>query len=252
MTNRPATALFATALFTASFLGTITLPAYAQENIMSEKNVATIIVSGEGEVQTAPDMAILDLTVLREAKTAREAMTENNKAMSQVLNAMKEAGIAERDLQTSGINIQPNYTYPNEKNELKAPQIVGYNVSNGLTVRVRDLDKVGSLLDKSIDLGVNQGGGLRFINDEPAALLMEARKRAIADALLKAKVLTEAAGVKTGRILEINEVSNSPHPMPMYRSKMVAMAADMPESVPVSAGENSYNISVTVKFEIDQ
>lgn len=253
MTNRTATALFASAFLAVSMASIVSQPAFAQEkNVSQQQQQAFIVVTGEGEVQAAPDMAILDLTVLREGKTARDAMTDNNKAMSKVLAAMKEAGIAERDLQTSGVNIQPTYVYPNEKNGLKAPEITGYTVSNALTVRIRDLTKVGDLLDKSIDLGVNQSGGLRFINDNPSEILMEARKKAMVNAMEKAKVLTETAGAKLGNVLEINEESNSPAPRPYYRAKMVAMAAEAADnSVPVSSGENSYNINVTVKFAIN-
>ena len=253
MINRKTAALFASAFIAVSFASALSQPAFAQEKNVSEKQQAFIMVTGEGEVQAAPDMAILDLTVLREAKTAREAMTDNNKAMTQVLAAMKDAGIEDRDLQTSGVNIQPTYTYPSDKNGLKAPKIIGYSVTNGLTVRVRDLNKVGDLLDKSIDLGVNQSGGLRFINDDPSKQLTDARKKAMENALEKAKVLTETAGAKLGRVLEISEYSNSPRPIAMARSKMVAMSAEAAgDSVPVSAGENSYNVNVNVKFEITQ
>ncbi|MCF7645163.1 SIMPL domain-containing protein [Bacillus subtilis] len=253
MTHRKTAALLASAFIAVSMAGALSQPAFAQEKNVSEKQQTFVVVTGEGEVQAAPDMAILDLSVLREAKTAREALTDNNKAMSKVLGAMKEAGIEDRDLQTSGVNIQPTYTYPNDKNGLKAPKIIGYNVTNGLTVRVRDLNKVGDLLDKSIDLGVNQSGGLRFVNDDPSKALMDARKKAMENAMEKAKILTETAGAKVGRVLEITEYVNNGRPMPMARTKMIAIAAEpASDSVPLSAGENSYNVNVTVKFEITQ
>lgn len=253
MTHRKTAALLASAFIAVSMAGALSQPAFAQEKNVSEKQQTFVVVTGEGEVQAAPDMAILDLSVLREAKTAREALTDNNKAMSKVLGAMKEAGIEDRDLQTSGVNIQPTYTYPNDKNGLKAPKIIGYNVTNGLTVRVRDLNKVGDLLDKSIDLGVNQSGGLRFVNDDPSKALMDARKKAMENSMEKAKILTETAGAKVGRVLEITEYVNNGRPMPMARTKMIAMAAEpASDSVPLSAGENSYNVNVTVKFEITQ
>jgi uncharacterized protein YggE len=253
MTHRKTAALLASAFIAVSMAGALSQPAFAQEKNVSEKQQTFVVVTGEGEVQAAPDMAILDLSVLREAKTAREALTDNNKAMSKVLGAMKEAGIEDRDLQTSGVNIQPTYTYPNDKNGLKAPKIIGYNVTNGLTVRVRDLNKVGDLLDKSIDLGVNQSGGLRFVNDDPSKALMDARKKAMENAMEKAKIMTETAGAKVGRVLEITEYVNNGRPMPMARTKMIAMAAEpASDSVPLSAGENSYNVNVTVKFEITQ
>src|SRR5690606_17472349 len=99
------------------------------------------------------------------------------------------------------------YIYPDDKNGLTEPTITNYSVSNSLMVRVRDLSKLGSVLDESVTLGVNQGGDVSFINDDPAETIKEARKRAVADAIAKAKTLAEAAGVEIGRVVEINEQS---------------------------------------------
>jgi len=210
-----------------------------------------IVVTGEGEAAAAPDMAIISMVVLQEKPTAREALTANNEAMAKVLDAMKKAGIAERDLQTSGFSIDPRYVYPDNKDNTQppeAPKIVGYAVSNSLTVRVRDLKKVGEILDQSVTLGVNQGGNLTFTNDKPDAILEEARKKAVASAIAKAKTLTEAAGVGLGKVIEISEQSFNPSPMPIGRAKM--MAAAPADSVPVAAGENTYNVNVNVTFEL--
>ncbi|WP_271894833.1 SIMPL domain-containing protein [Candidatus Phyllobacterium onerii] len=210
-----------------------------------------IAVTGEGQAALAPDMALVSMVVLQEKPTAREALTANNEAMAKVLDAMKKAGIAERDLQTSGFNIEPRYVYPDNKDNTQppeAPKIVGYAVSNSLTVRVRDLKKVGDILDQSVTLGVNQGGNLIFTNDKPEAIVEEARKNAVANAMAKAKTLTEAAGVGLGKVLEISEQSYSPRPMPMGQAKM--MAAAPADSVPVAAGENTYNVNVNVTFEL--
>jgi len=246
--NNRATTLLATSFSAIMLAGALTLPALAQENQMT-KQPARIAVTGEGTMTASPDMAILNLSVLREAKTAREAMTANNEAMAKVLEAMKKAGIEDRDLQTGGINIQPRYVYPDDKNGLKEPSITGYTVSNSLTVRVRDLAKVGNVLDESVTLGVNQGGDLNFVN--PSATINEARKRAVADAIAKAKTLADAASVTLGRVVEINEQSRPPMPMPIARAQFKTMAAAAPEdAVPVAAGENSYNVSVNVVFEI--
>lgn len=211
-----------------------------------------IVVTGEGQAASAPDMAIISLVVLQEKPTAREALTANNEAMAKVLDAMKKAGIAERDLQTSGFNIEPRYVYPDNKDNTQppeAPKIVGYAVSNSLTVRVRDLKKVGDILDQSVTLGVNQGGNLTFTNDKPEAIVEEARKNAVANALAMAKTLTEAAGVGLGKVIEISEQSYSPRPMPMGQAKM--MAAAPADSVPVATGENTYNVNVNVTFELN-
>jgi len=210
-----------------------------------------IVVTGEGQAASAPDMAIVSMVVLQEKPTAREALTANNEAMAKVLDAMKKAGIAERDLQTSGFNIEPRYVYPDNKDNTQppeAPKIVGYAVSNSLTVRVRDLKKVGDILDQSVTLGVNQGGNLTFTNDKPEAIVEEARKNAVANALAKAKTLTEAAGVGLGKVIEISEQSYSPRPMPMGQAKM--MAAAPADSVPIATGENTYNVNVNVTFEL--
>jgi uncharacterized protein len=210
-----------------------------------------ITVTGEGQASAAPDMAVLSLVVLQEKPTAREALTANNEAMAKVLDAMKKAGIAERDLQTSGFSIDPRYVYPDNKDNTQppeAPKIVGYAVSNSLTVRVRDLKKVGDILDQSVTLGVNQGGNLTFTNDKPESVVEEARKKAVANAMAKAKTLTEAAGVSLGKVVEISEQSYSPRPMPMGQAKM--MTAAPADSVPVATGENTYNVNVNVTFEL--
>ncbi len=245
-------ASFSAIMLAGIFAGAMALRAAAQEASMSDmsKHPARIVVTGEGKATAAPDTAILDLTVLRDAKTAREALTANNDAMSKVLDAMKKSGIADRDLQTGSIVIQPQYVYPNEKNGLKAPSITGYSVSNSLTVRVRDLSKVGDVLDQSVTLGVNQGGNLTFINDDPAAIINEARRRAVADAINKAKTLADSAGVGLGRVIEISEESHPP--MPIARAQFKALAAAPQDSVPVAAGENSYNVNVNITFEIKQ
>lgn len=217
------------------------------------ERLSTINVMGEGKVAIAPDIAAISVGVVREAKTARAALTANNNAMAKVLDAMKAQGIASKDLQTSGFNISPRYYYPpREKNhQQKPPKIVGYTVSNNLSVRIRDLKKVGEVLDQVVTLGVNSGGNIQFLNDNPKQVLKQARKAAMADAIEKAKTLADAAGVSLGKILEISENSRSPRPMPMARGKFAAEAM-MADSVPVASGENTYHVTVNVNWEIDQ
>lgn len=214
--------------------------------------IPQISVSAIGEADIAPDMAVIHLSVLREADTARQALDANNAAMARVLAAMQAEGIEERDLQTSNFNIQPRFVYPEASDGVRPPpRIVGYQVSNALTVRVRDLDRLGAILDQSVTLGVNQGGGIMFTNDDPAAALAEARAQAMTNAIAKAKTLTEAAGIGLGRILSISEQSSRPQPIPMARAEM-ALAAAPAADVPVAAGENSYRVHVNVTFELDQ
>lgn len=230
----------------ASFLAV--LPAAAQEDAASRPKIT---VTGEGEARVSPDMAVIQIAVLREAETAREAMDANNQAMTAVIEALKEAGIEARDLQTSGLSINPQYVYPNDNNGEQKPRIVGYQVTNGLTIRVRDLDKVGEILDRSVSLGVNQGGNITFTNDDPSKALNDARKSAVQDAISKAQTLAEAAGVSLGNVVEISEQMGPPPPRPLG-AKMMRMEAAADSAVPVEAGENTYDIRVNVTFEINQ
>lgn len=213
---------------------------------------ARILVTGQGSVDVAPDMAILALTVTREAATAREALDANSSAMKDVLAAMKAEGIDARDLQTSGFSIQPKYVYPQQRasTDRQPPRIVGYTVRNSLTVRVRDIASLGQILDKSVTLGVNEGGNISFTNDDPSAAVTQARVLAMKDAMAKAGTLAEAGGVKVGKLLEISEQSFNPRPMPMARAeRSMAMSSD---AVPVATGENTYTVSVNVTYAIEQ
>lgn len=233
------------ALVTASalVLSGALAPAHAQ-------STPTIQVTGQGETAVAPDMAVLSLTVMREAETARAALDEANQAMREVIAAMKEKGIEDRDLQTSGLSINPRYVYP-DRGEDRTPRIVGYQVSNSLTVRVREIEMVGEVLDLSVTMGVNQGGGIVLTNDDTAAVLEEARKAAVENARAKAETLAEAAGVRLGRVMSIDEQARQPEARPMAQPAMMRMeVADA--SVPIQAGENVYQIHVNVSFEILQ
>jgi uncharacterized protein YggE len=214
---------------------------------------AKINVTGEGRVSAAPDMALLSLTVTRDAETARAALDANNQAMSDVLKAMRDAGIANKDLQTSGFSIQPKYVYPQLKStgERQPPKIVGYTVRNSLDVRVTDISRVGQILDISVTMGVNEGGNIQLSNARPEALLEKAREAAVKDAIAKATTLAKSAGVRLGQILEIAERPQPSGPVPMARAEMAMMrTADAP--VPVAGGENTYRVNVDMTFIIEQ
>jgi uncharacterized protein YggE len=170
--------------------------------------------------------------------------------MKDVLGALKSGGIAERDLQTSGFSIQPQYNYPQPVDgQQQQPQLIGYQTINSITVRLRDLAKLGQVIDQSVTLGINQGGEIQFTNDKPDAAIEEARKNAVAEAVKKAKTLSEAAGVKLGRVIEINENEPRPLPQPAYRATMMKEAD---AAVPVQGGETTYHVSVTVTFAIER
>jgi uncharacterized protein YggE len=205
-----------------------------------------VVVTGQGEAAVAPDIAILTLGVMRQAETARAALDAANAAMAEVSAAMKEEGIAPRDLQTSNFSIAPIYVYPASDQPSQPPRITGYEVNNTLTVRLRDIARVGVVLDRAVTLGVNQGGAISFTNDDPTAVLTEARVDAVKAAQAKAKTLAEAAGVRLGKVIEISEQSYAPQPMTFAMKARDAA----PAGVPVEAGENAYRVDVNVTFEL--
>ena len=213
--------------------------------IAADQPSPRIQVSGEGEAALKPDLAVLTLSVMREADSAREAMSAANQAMEAVIAAMKEAGIAARDLQTAGLQINPRYEAKKHADGSQTSEITAYQVANTLSVRVRDIAAVGAVLDQAVTLGVNQGGGILFGNEDPASALTQARTAAVKDAIAKAGTLAAAAGVELGPIVEISEQAYNPRPMPyMARAEMASGAA------PVEAGENSYRVQVNVTFGI--
>lgn len=246
MTPNTAISTFAAATLAAWL--SLGAPALAQQ--AGQPAQPKITVTGEGVVSAAPDMAVLTLSVIHEADTAREAVTGNNAAMSDVIAAMKDAGIAENDLQTSGFSLNPRYARRQSNDPSGEPRIAGYRAQNSLTVRVRNLADTGIILDRAVSLGINASSGLSFTNDDPGAFLTEARARAVADAMARAATLAEAAGVSVGRILDMSEQAFTPGPMPIARAEM--MVARSADAVPLQGGESDYRITVTMVFEIAQ
>jgi uncharacterized protein len=204
-----------------------------------------ISVSGLGEVKTRPDMAIINSGVMTEGATAKDALSRNNAAMTAVINALKSAGIDEDDIQTSNFSVSPVYP-PYQPNQTTAPRISGYQVSNQVTARVKDLKKLGATLDALVRAGSNQISGISFDVDEPKPLLDEARKKAVADARAKAELYAKAAGVSLGRVVQISESSGIIGPQPVYAVR--EMAAD--KSVPIQAGQQTLSSSVSITYEI--
>ncbi|EFG2885921.1 SIMPL domain-containing protein [Escherichia coli] len=227
----------------AAAMMTVPAAAFAQ----AQQTTPRIIVVGEGESSIKPDMALLTLTVMQEAATARQAMTANNDIMAKVISAMKEAGVAEADLQTAGLQINPRYDYTDKPDGTQEAHLAAYQVTNTIAIRVRDIAKTGEILDKAVTLGVNQGGSIAFTNDDPSQALTEARKKAVANAMAKAKTLAEAAGVTLGKVVELSETSFEPQPIAIVGK---AYARDAAGQAPIEAGENNYRIQVNMTFEM--
>jgi uncharacterized protein len=202
--------------------------------------IATISVSGEAQVSVPPDLAQIDGGVTTEAKTAREASEANNTTMGKVLLALKGAGIDEKDFQTSRLSLQPQYA-PN-RNGPNA--IAGYQASNHVTIKLRDVTKVASTIDTLVGAGANNIGGINFMVSSASKLLDDAREQAIADARRKAEIYAKAAGVTLGSPVSISEES-APGPAPFRK-----MAAGMAASAPVAQGEETLQVTVSVVWAI--
>jgi len=203
---------------------------------------AAISVTGEATVLVPPDLAEIDGGVTSEAKTAREASEANNAAMGKVLQALKGAGIEEKDIRTSRLSLQPQ-SAPNRSGP---SAIAGYRASNRVTIRVRDVTKVANVIDTLVGAGANEIGGINFVVSQASKLLDEARERAVADARRKAEIYAKAAGVTLGAPLSISEEGNAA-PVPYRR-----MAAGMAVSAPVAQGEETLQVTVSVSWAIKQ
>lgn len=203
---------------------------------------AKITVTGQGSVQATPDMATVTLGVTSTGPTASEAMAANSKGIDAVIARLKEAGIKSEDLQTSNLSLNPNWS----NSSSGASEVSGYVASNMLTVRVRDLAGLGSVLDVAITDGANTLNGVNFGIATPRPLQDEARKAAVKDAVARASLLAEAAGGKLGRVIEMQEQQ-------VFDAQPAIFRADMSAGkVPVEAGQLEMAASVTVTYELDQ
>jgi len=182
----------------------------------------TLRVNGHGEAHVAPDIARVQIGVTTEAATAQEALSQNTRQMNELVARVKELGIASKDLGTSGFSIGPRYARDGHS-------IVGYQVSNGVTVTIRDIAKAGPLLDKVVSAGANQVSGISFDVSDSTALLTEARKQAVADAHAKAAELAAGTGTKLGPVLTIEEGGGGPIPRPMRGLQVACRKRPVPQ-----------------------
>ncbi|MDI4663450.1 SIMPL domain-containing protein [Xanthobacter autotrophicus] len=209
---------------------------------------ATLTVVGEARLSAPPDMAVLTTGTMTSAKTADDALAANSKAVTEVIAALKAAGIEPRDIATANFSIQPQYSFP-QQGSREAPKLIGFEVRNSVRVTVRDLARLGALLDKVVQSGANQASGLSFALAEPGQLDREARSAAVKDAMDQAKALAAAAGVRLTRIVSIQPETQGGGPLPPVPMMMKADAARM--SVPVEAGEIEVRARTLMVYEIE-
>lgn len=247
--NRLAPALFAA----TALAGCATAPmAMAQPPAMEHPMMppastiqpqTTITLTGQGSIKQAPDVAVISVGVQVEAKTAADAMSQQATQMNGVFAAVKAAGIADRDMQTGNLSLNPVYEYPNNAR----PRLTGYQAANSITIKVRDLKNLGKTLDAVVKGGGNTINGISFSVDKPEQFQNDARVEAIKDAAAKAELYAKAVGYKVARIVTISEYDYAPQPPMPVMMRMQDMAA---EATPIAAGEVALTQTVNVVFEL--
>ncbi len=245
------TVAFGGAVAAAAFLAAATPRAMAQTaepmgGMHMMQPAPSLNLSAYGEVKAAPDMATITFGVQTEAVTAQQAMRDNAAQMTRVVAALRRAGVAERDIQTSGLNLSAQYDYV--QNE--PPKLRGYQAVNRVTVVINDLSKVGTTADAVVAAGVNQIDGISFGLKDPTAAENQARQLAVRNLQAKAQLYAQSLNVQLSGIRNLTEGGGyAPQPpMPMFAARAVSM--DRAESTPVSAGELTVRIDITGVYDI--
>lgn len=220
-----------------------------------ERGSTLLSVSAEGRSTRNPDLAVFSAGVTTQGTTAGEALGANSRAMTSVVAALRKAGIAERDIQTSNLNLNPVYAQPRQRPdgsyEQEPQRIIGYQVNNTVTVRQRKLEQFGTVIDTLVSAGANQVNGPSFQLDNADAAMDEARIAAMKAARARGALYAQAAGLRVVRIISISEGGGFYQPQPvmvtaMSRSDM----AGAPPPPPVAPGELQMQVSVSVQFEL--
>ena len=206
----------------------------------------TLNLAAYGETRVEPDMAMITLGVMTEGKTAAEAMAANATRMNAVIASLKKAGIAQKDIQTSGLNLNPQYRYV----ENQAPILTGYQVSNQVTIRVLDLKKLGAAVDATVNAGANQIQGVSFGLVDSTAAENAAREAAVKALAAKAELYAKATGYRVARLVSLSEGGGyAPRP-PMPMLEMTAARGFAKDATPVQAGELTVRIDVSGLYEV--
>lgn len=212
-------------------------------------------VAAEGKSTRTPDLAVFNAGVTTQAKTAGEALTDNANRMTAVIASLRKAGIAERDIQTSNLSVNPVYGQPKRmpdgSYEQQEQVIIGYQATNQVSVRQRKLDSYGKVIDTLVASGANQVNGPSFQIDNSDAALDEARIEAMKKARARADLYAKAAGLRVVRVLTISENAGWTPPQPQVMFARADMAS-APKSSPVAAGELEMTVTINVSYELAQ
>jgi uncharacterized protein YggE len=236
-------------LFAAALLAAAAMPAVAdaqQAPAITQTIAGTRLdISATGEVTRVPDLAVINAGVVTRSTTAGGAIQQAATRMARVREALRQAGIADRDIQTSNISLEPQYTYANNQ----PPKLNGYSATNQLSIRFRDIENTGKILDALVAQGANQINGPNLTLDQPEAALDEARAKAVAAARARADLYARSLGMRVVRVVSVSESGGSypvPPPMPMYARAEAAQAADSK----IEAGEQKLQVNLAVTFEL--
>ena len=225
----------------AAALSTAIAPAQAQQPQSSPER--GVVVIGETSISVPPDYARVRSGVTTRAKTAKEATEANTKAMAAITAMLSSAGIAQQDIQTARFSVQPIYESHQSYSEQK---LSGFSVSDQINVTIRQIDKVGEILDRLVTTGATDVGNVEFLHSEPSKALDQAREAAVADARRKAELYAHASGLILGGVSWITEDSRYAAPMPMTALRASAAMA----SVPIATGEDTLHVRITVGFDM--
>jgi len=219
----------------------------AQPRLIEYNADRWIEVSGEGSVRATPGFATVTLGVTTTGKDAREAMAANAKSANALVALIKSEGVSLADIQTSDVSISPMFSNQPPA-QASAPTIIGYSVSDNVTVTVRDISRLGALLDKAVGAGANAIYGIGYGENDPSALLDKARPLAVADARRKAEIYAGAGGAKIGRLMELTE---EPGARPVaFAARAYAPGAAAP--TPIEAGQDKLTVTIMARFELTQ
>jgi uncharacterized protein YggE len=205
----------------------------------------TIAISGEGKVTGIPDIATIDVGLMTERPDVKSAQRENTEKMNRLIKNLKALGVEDKDIQTSYYNIYPQYDWPNGKQVLR-----GYQVNQGVAIKIRNLDKIGDILAAAGEGGANQVSGLSFNIDDPEKLRQEARIDALENAKEKAEALARVAGVKLGKIVSFSEYAEAPPPMFKAYEGLGLGGGEEMAAPTVERGSMDIVVNVTVSYEI--
>ena len=221
-------------------------PAAAQQASITQTIAGTRLdLTATGEVTRVPDIAIISAGVVSRSTTATGALQDSADRMARVLAALRRAGVADRDVQTSSVNLNAEYRYP----ENQAPQLVGYTASNTVTIRFRDIRSSGKILDALVAQGANQLNGPNLTVDKPEAALDEARAKAIAAGRARAELYARSLGMRVARVVAVNESGGYAVPPPAPPVPMMARAYER-DSTSIQPGEQKLQVSVAMTFEL--